>query len=306
MVAPTDIPGITENNSRERNIVIGAGYGMIGLTILFFPSVALGLLLLGLPFVVGGVVSRNWRETATKLAEIPGIAPDGGAVSGSIAFVYTILIVLLIAPLLLLSPLIGAVLVGRNWRGIATSLSRIPGIDSKGGAVAGIVTFVYMIVLVSIVVAAAGGGEGSDTTEPTSTTPTPPYTESLTPTTETATPTTTAATPSLTSPTTRTTEPPAPPSTEPSTPVATPEPTPVATPEPTPVETPEPTPEATPEPTPTQESVELPPPSGDSSDPYDCSDFDTQEQAQAVLENTPGDPSDLDRDDDGIACESLQ
>lgn len=305
MVTPTDIPGITENNSRERNIAIGAGYGMVVLFILFFPSAALGLLLLGFPFVVGGVVSRNWQETATKLAEIPGIAPDGGAVSGSIAFVYTILIMLLIVPLLLLSPLIGAVLVGRNWRGIATRFSSIPGIDSNGGAVAGIVTFVYMIVLVSIVVAAAGGGGGSDTTEPTSTTPTPSPTESLTPTTETATPMTTAATPSLTS-TTRTTEPPAPPSTETATPVATPEPTPVATPEPTPVETPEPTPEATPEPTPTQEPVELPPPSGDSSDPYDCSDFDTWEQAQAVLENTPGDPSDLDREGDGIACESLQ
>ena len=61
--------------------------------------------------------------------------------------------------------------------------------------------------------------------------------------------------------------------------------------------------------TPTPESSsgdsDLPPPSGGSSDPYDCGDFDTQEQAQQVLKNTPGDPSGLDDDDDGEACESL-
>jgi micrococcal nuclease len=50
---------------------------------------------------------------------------------------------------------------------------------------------------------------------------------------------------------------------------------------------------------------DLPPPSGGSSDPYDCSDFDTQDQAQRILENTPGDPSGLDGDGDGEACESL-
>ena len=52
-------------------------------------------------------------------------------------------------------------------------------------------------------------------------------------------------------------------------------------------------------------SSDLPPPSGGSSDPYDCSDFDSQEQAQQVLEETPGDPSGLDSDGDGVACESL-
>ena len=50
---------------------------------------------------------------------------------------------------------------------------------------------------------------------------------------------------------------------------------------------------------------DLPPPSGPSSDPYDCSDFDSQDQAQQVLENAPGDPSGLDGDGNGIACESL-
>ncbi|MFG6094342.1 thermonuclease family protein [Leptothoe sp. ISB3NOV94-8A] len=36
-----------------------------------------------------------------------------------------------------------------------------------------------------------------------------------------------------------------------------------------------------------------------------CSDFQTQAQAQAVLDAFPGDPHRLDRDKDGVACESL-
>lgn len=35
----------------------------------------------------------------------------------------------------------------------------------------------------------------------------------------------------------------------------------------------------------------------------DCSDFDTQEEAQQWL--TPGDPHNLDDDSDGVACELL-
>ncbi|WP_245756943.1 thermonuclease family protein [Halogranum rubrum] len=38
---------------------------------------------------------------------------------------------------------------------------------------------------------------------------------------------------------------------------------------------------------------------------YDCSHFDTQEQAQQVLDDSSGDPHRLDGDDDGVACESL-
>jgi hypothetical protein len=38
-------------------------------------------------------------------------------------------------------------------------------------------------------------------------------------------------------------------------------------------------------------------------DLYDCSDFDTQEEAQAQL--LPGDPYGLDADNDGQACETL-
>lgn len=36
-----------------------------------------------------------------------------------------------------------------------------------------------------------------------------------------------------------------------------------------------------------------------------CSDFTTQAEAQAVFDATPGDPNGLDRDKDGIACETL-
>jgi hypothetical protein len=38
---------------------------------------------------------------------------------------------------------------------------------------------------------------------------------------------------------------------------------------------------------------------------YNCSDFSTQEQAQAVYNSDPSDPNDLDGDNDGVACESL-
>ncbi len=38
---------------------------------------------------------------------------------------------------------------------------------------------------------------------------------------------------------------------------------------------------------------------------YDCKDFRTQQEAQAVLEANPSDPYRLDRDKDGKACESL-
>ena len=49
--------------------------------------------------------------------------------------------------------------------------------------------------------------------------------------------------------------------------------------------------------------VEVPPlpPDGD----YNCGDFETQEQAQYVLENESGDPHGLDADRNGVACESL-
>lgn len=50
--------------------------------------------------------------------------------------------------------------------------------------------------------------------------------------------------------------------------------------------------------------VERPPSTGD----YDCSDFGSQEEAQDFFEDEGGpwdDPHNLDRDGDGVACESL-
>ena len=66
---------------------------------------------------------------------------------------------------------------------------------------------------------------------------------------------------------------------------------------------------ATPTPTPDdgdgRGGLETPTPSNDGNlpDPYDCSDFDSQEVAQQVLEDDPSDPSGLDEDGDGVACE---
>ena len=38
---------------------------------------------------------------------------------------------------------------------------------------------------------------------------------------------------------------------------------------------------------------------------FNCSDFKTQAESQRILDSTPRDPYKLDRDKDGIACESL-
>ena len=53
----------------------------------------------------------------------------------------------------------------------------------------------------------------------------------------------------------------------------------------------------------TDRDGELPPLPSDGD--YDCSDFETQERAQRVLEDDPSDPHRLDGNDDGVACESL-
>jgi micrococcal nuclease len=44
---------------------------------------------------------------------------------------------------------------------------------------------------------------------------------------------------------------------------------------------------------------------GGGPDEYDCGDFDSQARAQEYYDDEPGDPSGLDADDDGEACESL-
>ena len=47
------------------------------------------------------------------------------------------------------------------------------------------------------------------------------------------------------------------------------------------------------------------PANAQSSDPFDCADFDMREEAQAEYDSDPSDPSGLDADNDGIACEEL-
>jgi hypothetical protein len=50
----------------------------------------------------------------------------------------------------------------------------------------------------------------------------------------------------------------------------------------------------------------LAPPVAVSAQDYDCSDFASQAEAQRFFEQAgPGDPHRLDRDNDGIACETL-
>jgi hypothetical protein len=51
--------------------------------------------------------------------------------------------------------------------------------------------------------------------------------------------------------------------------------------------------------------VEVPPPSGNADDPYDCGDFENRAQVEAVF-NASNDVSGLDGDDDRIACESIE
>lgn len=93
-----------------------------------------------------------------------------------------------------------------------------------------------------------------------------------------------------------------------------------ATPEPTIVPTNTPTEEPTAEPTATPKPKSTPKPvikpivapassrlNTNGANVYNCSDFGTYAEALAVYKaNLPGDPNDLDRDNDGIPCESLR
>lgn len=78
-------------------------------------------------------------------------------------------------------------------------------------------------------------------------------------------------------------------------------PTPTAT--PTQAPTPRPTVQPTAQPT-VQPAAQ---PLRNNRDLYNCRDFETWEQAQAVFEaNLPGDPNHIDMDSDGVACEALK
>ena len=69
---------------------------------------------------------------------------------------------------------------------------------------------------------------------------------------------------------------------------------------------PTPSPAATPTPAPTATPTTTPSACGPcAATDCDCADFDTHPEAQACLEAYPGDPFNLDGDNDGIACESL-
>jgi hypothetical protein len=79
---------------------------------------------------------------------------------------------------------------------------------------------------------------------------------------------------------------------------------PSATPKPTPKATPKLKPKATPKP-----ASYYKPAGWDGSSDVDCTDFDTHAQAQSFFKGTGGstsnDPYGLDRDHDGLACETL-
>jgi Excalibur calcium-binding domain len=90
------------------------------------------------------------------------------------------------------------------------------------------------------------------------------------------------------------------------------EPTPNATPVAAPNATPKAAPKATPKPTPrptTKPASYFKPAGWDGSSDVDCPDFDTHAQAQSFFKGTGGttsnDPYRLDRDHDGVACETL-
>ena len=51
-------------------------------------------------------------------------------------------------------------------------------------------------------------------------------------------------------------------------------------------------------------SVALAAPASAGTEDRDCPDFSSQAEAQAAFDAVPGDPERLDRDNDGIACES--
>jgi hypothetical protein len=92
------------------------------------------------------------------------------------------------------------------------------------------------------------------------------------------------------------------------TPSKAPRSTPKPTAKPTAKPTPKPTPRSTPKPTAKPASY-YKPPGWDGYSDVDCRDFDTHAHAQSFFKGTGGsstnDPYRLDRDHDGIACETL-
>ena len=87
---------------------------------------------------------------------------------------------------------------------------------------------------------------------------------------------------------------------------STPKPTPSPKASTVPAATPKPTVNPTPAPTQAPKTTSTNSSSGYSGADKDCGDFSTHAEAQAFFEaNKPGDPHDLDRDNDNSACETL-
>lgn len=250
-------------------------------------------------------------------ASIPGMEPESTERNVVVGILYVALLPVVVA----LIPIVVGVVVGQGRGDLGSKLEQLPGISPEGGAVAGIAAFVYSFAAVGVLgIALPTNGSqqlnASDTPTPapTATTTTTQSGGSVTTTAtqQTAAPTTTVATTTVAATTTAATatatatQTPTQTSTATATLTATQTPTSTPTPTVTATQTPtlEPTPTAT-----TEDDtggVVTPTPSNDpdASDPYDCGDFDTREQVEAVFD-PDNDVSDLDHDSDGTPCESL-
>lgn len=106
---------------------------------------------------------------------IPGMKPGSTGRNVVVGLIYGI-IGLITAPLLLplvvlISPVVAAVAVGKNYRGAADKLSGLPGIDPSAGLQSGVVAFVGVVLLLAVVGAVAPADD-SEATE-SAATPTP-------------------------------------------------------------------------------------------------------------------------------------
>lgn len=81
------LPGMTEGET-EKNVLMLAVYGFALLGLSLF-----GISALIVPIVAGFLIDRNYRNSAEKLAWVPGISASGGIRSGAVAFVITFVIV---------------------------------------------------------------------------------------------------------------------------------------------------------------------------------------------------------------------
>lgn len=93
----------------------------------------------------------------TYKERIPGMKPDNRTRNIVIGGCYILLLLFLLANfvtviglLIMISPIIIAVIIGRNYKGSADELAGLPGISDGGGIQTGISAFVYTLVFVSV------------------------------------------------------------------------------------------------------------------------------------------------------------